>query len=134
MSVERWNEIFELLSMVILADKRVYKEEVDTFVDSVMSIKAAVNDDTLITRDLAFEWFRGHREDILALSQRNDFDIVALKRIIGLKGFEYRKALLRAMLDVSIADDELHSSEESLISLASAHWGIKITSLGPKYQ
>jgi len=132
MSVERWNEIFELLSMVILADQRVYKEEVDAFVDSVMTIKAAVNDDTLITRDLAFEWFRGHRDEILALSQCKDFDVVALKRIMNLKDFEYRDAVLRAMLAVSIADDELHSSEESLISLASAHWQIKLTSLKPK--
>jgi len=65
MNIDRWNDIFTLLAMVIIADKRVYKEEVDTFVDSAMKIKAAVDDGTLITRDLVFEWFRGNRAEIM---------------------------------------------------------------------
>ena len=129
MDIGRWTEIFKLLAMVIIADKRVYKEEVDEFVNSAMEIKSAINDATLITRDMAFEWFRGNRDDILTLSKSPDFSVSALKIIMSLNEFEHRKAVLRAMVAVSMADNEFHPSEESLIVIAAAHWKLKLTEL-----
>lgn len=129
MDIGRWTEIFKLLAMVIIADKRVYKEEVDEFVNSAMQIKSEINDATLITRDMAFEWFRGNRDDILTLSKSPDFSVSALKIIMSLNEFEHRKAVLRAMVAVSMADNEFHPSEESLIVIAAAHWKLKLTEL-----
>ena len=129
MDIGRWNDIFKLLAMVIIADKRVYKEEVDEFVNSAMEIKSAINDATLITRDMAFEWFRGNRDDILTLSKSPDFSVSALKIIMSLNEFEHRKAVLSAMVAVSMADSEFHPSEESLIVIAAAHWKLKLTEL-----
>ena len=129
MDIGRWTEIFKLLAMVIIADKRVYKEEVDEFVNSAMEIKSAINDATLITRDMAFEWFRGNRDDILTLSKSPDFSVSALKIIMSLNEFEHRKAVLSAMVAVSMADSEFHPSEESLIVIAAAHWKLKLTEL-----
>ncbi len=124
MNIDRWNDIFTLLAMVIIADKRVYKEEVDTFVDSAMKIKAAVDDETLITRDLVFEWFRGHRAAILADANDKQLHVKALSIIIAMKNFKHRKTVLRAMVAVSVADNEMHPTEESLITIAAKHWGL----------
>ena len=137
MSVDRWNDIFALLSMVIIADKRVYKEEVDAFVTSVMDIKAAsdkasIDDDTLITADLAFEWFRGNRDDILAQVSAPEYPMSALKKIFALDGFAQRKEVLRAMLLISMADKDYHPSEENLVDIAAAHWGLNIKDIMPK--
>lgn len=129
MEIGRWNDIFRLLAMVIIADKRVYKEEVDAFVDSAMVIKAASKDDTLITRDMAFEWFRGNRDDILTLAKSPEFSVSALKIIMSLNEFEHRETILRAMIAVSMADSEFHPSEESLIVIAAAHWKLKLSQL-----
>jgi len=129
MNIERWNDIFKLLAMVIIADKRVYKEEVDAFVNSAMTIKAAVSDDTLITRDMAFEWFRGHRDEILALSKTPDYSVTALRIIISMTEFEHRAAVLSAMVAVSMADEEFHPSEESMVVIAAAHWKLNLPEL-----
>lgn len=129
MNIERWNDIFKLLAMVIIADKRVYKEEVDAFVDSVMDIKATVNDDTLITRDMAFEWFRGNRDETLAVAKSPEFSVTALKIIMSLNEFEHREAILTAMVTVSMADSEFHPSEESLVVIAAAHWKLTLSQL-----
>ena len=129
MNIERWNDIFKLLAMVIIADKRVYKEEVDAFVGSAMAIKAAVSDDTLITRDMAFEWFRGHRDEILALSKTPDYSVTALRIIMSMTDFKHRGAVLRAMVAVSMADEEFHPSEESMVVIAAAHWKLKLPEL-----
>lgn len=115
--------------MVIIADKRVYKEEVDAFVNSAMSIKETINDDTLITRDMAFEWFHGNRDEILTLAKTPDYSVTALKVIMSMNEFEYRAAVLHAMVTVSMADDEFHPSEESLIVIAAAHWKLKLPQL-----
>ncbi len=142
MSVERWNDIFSLLSMVVIADKRVYKEEVDAFVASVMDIKAAIDkaardkavsdDDTLITAGLAFEWFRGNRADILAQVSAPEYPMSALKKIFALDGFAQRKEILRAMLIISMADKDYHPSEENLVDIAAAHWGLDLNDIMPK--
>lgn len=129
MNIDRWKDIFKLLAMVIIADKRVYKEEVDAFVNCAMEIKSGINDDTLITRDMAFEWFRGNRDDILALAKSPEFSVTALKIIMSLNEFEHREAVLRAMIAVSMADSEFHPSEESLIVIAAAHWKLKLSQL-----
>lgn len=129
MTIDRWNDIFKLLAMVIIADKRVYKEEVDTFVDSAMIIKATIQDETLITRDLAFEWFRGHRDEILALAKTPEFSIKALRLIMSLSDFKHRAAVLRSMVAVSMADSEFHPSEESLVVIAAAHWQLQLPEL-----
>lgn len=127
MAVEQWNEIFTLLSMVILADERVYKEEVDTFVARAMEIKASMTDDvTLITSDIVFEWFRGNRENIAKILKSEDSHETALKSIHSLARCDSREAVLRAMVAVSMADKEYHPTEESLIKTAAAHWGLKV--------
>lgn len=118
--------------MVIIADTRVYKEEVDTFVESAMTLKAAINDDTLITRDLAFEWFRSHRDEILSWAVDKTLHIKALKIIMSLSKFQHRKVVLRAMLAVSMSDDEFHPNEESLVSIAAAHWGLRVSDFAPQ--
>ena len=125
MDINRWNDIFRLLAMVIIADKRVYKEEVDAFIDSAMDIKAAISDETLITRDMAFEWFRGHRDEIMALAKTPEYSVSALRIIMSMTEFKHRDAVLRAMISVSMADDEFHPSEESLVVIAAAHWKLK---------
>lgn len=127
MAVEQWNEIFTLLSMVILADDRIYKEEVDTFVGRVMEIKAAMSEDeTLITSDIAFEWFRGNKETIQKAMKSGESHFIALKSIKSLAKFKHRDEVLRAMTAVSIADEEYHPTEESLITIAAAHWGLQV--------
>jgi len=131
MNIDRWNDIFTLLAMVIIADKRVYKEEVDTFVDSAMKIKAAVDDGTLITRDLVFEWFRGNRAEIMNDANSKQLNIKALSIIMSMKKFPHRKTVLRAMVAVSVADNEMHPTEESLITIAAAHWGLNVKDVAP---
>jgi len=127
MNIDRWNDIFTLLAMVIIADKRVYKEEVDTFVASAMKIKAAVDDETLITPDLVFEWFRGHRAAILNDANTKQLHVKALSIIIAMKSFAHRKTVLRAMVAVSVADNEMHPTEESLLTIAAKHWGLNLS-------
>lgn len=129
MNIDGWNDVFTLLSMMVLADERIYKEEVDTFIDSVMVIKTAVNDDTLITRDLAFEWFRGNREEVLRIAKAGELHIKAVKIILAMSKFEHREHVLRAMIAISMADEEFHPTEESLVVIAAAHWDLKLPSL-----
>jgi uncharacterized tellurite resistance protein B-like protein len=130
MSVSTWNNIFELLSMVIIADGRVFKEEVDTFIDCVMEIKAAATDDhTLVTRNLALEWFKGHREEIINTINSPNRQAYEYKLVIKLNDYPHRRAVLAAMIKISLSDDDFHRREESLVNTAAANWDIDLKSL-----
>jgi len=133
MSVQIWNNIFELLSLVIIADGRVFKEEVDTFIDSVMDIKAnAEGDSTLVTRNLAMEWFKSHREQIIASVNAPDRRAQEIKLVLRFNNYPYRRAVLQAMVNISLSDDDFHKNEENLVDIAAANWDIDIRSLMPR--
>lgn len=126
MKLDHWKDIFKLLAMVVIADERVYKEEVDSFVNSVLALKSSIDDDILITRDMAFEWFRGNRDEILELVKTPEFSATALQIIFSMNEFEHRAAVLQAMMTVSMSDNEFHPSEETLIVSTASHWKLKV--------
>lgn len=128
MSVQRWNDIFALLSMVIIADKRVFKEEVDAFINGVMEIKAlATEDETLVTRNIAMEWFKAHRDEITSRLESLQRSELELRHIQKLNDYPHREAVLRTMVAVSLADNSLHRREQNLIEVAAANWKLDIT-------
>ena len=61
---ESWHKILTLMTVIILIDKRVYKEEVDMFVESVNQLNSQISPDMFITEKMAFDWFVSNRDDV----------------------------------------------------------------------
>ena len=123
MNPDNWTDIFTLLAIIVVADNRVYKEEVDCFVAQVDILKAEVGSDALVTPKLAFDWFNAHRDNIKAKIQQENSQFFVVRTIQGLLDFPDHGALLRSMEAVSVSDREFHIEEKSIIELAAAYWG-----------
>jgi len=62
----QWTHILTLLSVVVVVDNRVYKEEVDMFVEQARTLKEVITPDMLFSDKMAFDWFVVHRDEIKA--------------------------------------------------------------------
>ena len=125
MNPDHWTDIFTLLAIIVVADDRVYKEEVDSFVAQVEILKTEVGSEALVTTKLAFDWFHAQRDEIRAKIQQENSQFFVVRTIQGLLDFPDHGALLRSMEAVSVSDREFHIEEKSVIELAAAYWGQK---------
>lgn len=122
MDSEKWTNVFTILSIIVIADGRVYKEEVDSFIAQVEALKAELGSDTLVTKRLAFDWFVAHRDMIaeeLAGDRAHFYVVRALQK---LQDFPDHAALLRAMESVSLSDEVFQVEEQSILELAHEIW------------
>lgn len=124
MDPSKWSDIFSLLSIIVIADNRVYKEEVDSFTDHVVALKHAFKSDTLLTKKLALDWFMAHRDAIASEMRGKNAEMLLSRKILKFSDFEYRQELLNAMYTIACSDGELHTRESHIIEMAAAQWGL----------
>lgn len=125
MTTDEWHNIMTLLTIIILADKRVYKEEVDTFVKTVKSLNESISPEIFMTEGMAFDWFKSNRvraENLLVGPnvQRNLKDIIVKTRNVPGKSH-----IINAMQRIAQADSDFHKNEQSVIKRAAEGWGVK---------
>lgn len=119
-----WTNTLTLLAATIVVDNRVYKEEVDSFLDQVEWLHVQISSPTLMTRKMAFDWFVAHRDHI-QLQMRGEASAAYVVRLLqSLHNSPHHALILRAMYAVSVADSEFHVVEVDLIDLAAAIWGV----------
>lgn len=122
MTSEEWHGILSLLTLVILADKRVYKEEVDTFVKTVKHLNETISPDIFMTEGMAFDWFKSNRERISNLLVGPKVDGNIKRFIQGTKAVPDKAAVIQAMRTIAEADSDFHKNEESIIEKCIEGW------------
>lgn len=126
MSTESWHDIMTLLSLVVLADKRVYKEEVDTFVSAAVKLNGQVNPGLFITEKMALSWFIENRDGLKSALQSPSINI-QIDRILGtLKPLKNKQAILTVMKAIAQADSDYHKSEHYMVKRAATLWGMPV--------
>jgi len=119
MTSEEWHDVLTMLTIVILADRRVYKEEVDTFVSAVQFL------------GMAFDWFKSNKKRVanLLVGSQVDKNIENLiKRTDKIPG---QGAILAAMQDIAQADSDFHKNEQNIIEKCALGWGIELPVISP---
>ena len=122
MTSDEWHNIMTLLTLVILADKKVYKEEVDTFVSTVKSLNETIAPGMFMTESMAFDWFKSNRLRVSHLLvgpnvERNLQDLVQRTRNISGK-----QAIISAMEKIANADSDYHRNEDTIINKCAKGW------------
>ena len=126
MTSESWHDVLTLMAMVILADKRVYKEEVDTFVESITELNNKISPDMFMTQSMAFEWFKSNRERVKNLLIGKDAKTNVRETVLRVGNLPHKPYIVECMRNIANADNEYHSSEHSVIKQAAYNWKIAI--------
>lgn len=126
MDTQKWTHILTLLSVAVIIDSRVYKEEVDMFVLQSLKLKEVISPDMIFSKKMAFDWFMIHRDDIKSWSEDMDADTVILRHILALGDSPFCKDILEAIYEIANVDGEYHPSEIDVIGQACKHWNLPV--------
>jgi len=124
----QWTHILTLLSVAVIIDNRVYKEEVDMFVDQAMSLKDVITPDMIFSKKMAFDWFVVHRDEVKSWLAKDDSGTIILRHILSLGDSPFCKDILKAIYAIVTVDGEYHASEVDMITMACKHWNLSIPS------
>ena len=126
MTLKMMNDILTLLALEVIADKRVLTDEVDTFVDTARHLQEIMNIDPVLSDETLFAWLESNYQNLQNIVSGSDFDRKLQDLFSRLEALPNKAAVLKGMARISIADGEVHVSEQALIILAARHWGINV--------
>lgn len=126
MDTQQWTHILTLLSVAVIIDSRVYKEEVDMFVLQSLKLKDVISPDMIFSKKMAFDWFMVHRDEIKAWAEDIDAHTVILRHILALGDSPFCKDILEALYEIANVDGEYHPSEIDVIGKACKHWNLPV--------
>ncbi len=116
------NDIFTLLALTVFADKRVFSEEVETFVRVAKNLQPELGIEPKLSEPRLLLWFENNRDTINAFLHAPNFES-QLKALLGrLAVLPDKRPILKAMVVIAKADKDLHVSEKALIALARRAW------------
>lgn len=124
MTTDEWHNILTLLTVIILADKRVYKEEVDTFVATVKSLNEKISPEIFMTEGMAFDWFKSNRMRVDNMLVGPNVDRNIKQIISNTARVPGKSHILNAMQTIARADSDFHKNEQTIIKRAAAGWGV----------
>lgn len=126
MDTRQWTHILTLLSVAVIIDNRIYKEEVDMFVEQAFELKDVISPDMIFSKKMAFDWFVVHRDEIKAWVMDIDVHTTILRHILAVGESPHRKEILDAIFAIANVDGEYHASEVDVINMACKHWNLPL--------
>jgi len=119
------HDLLSLLAATIFADKRVFAQEVETFLKTAKDLGNLRKTDEVISEAKLLSWFDSNVDIIRSRLQTPDFETWFYDCLDRLDGLEDKQALISIMTQIAKSDDEFHISEQALIVLTANHWKVE---------
>ncbi len=115
--------LLELLAMAIFADKRVYSEEIKTFVRVSQQLYKRMYLDETVTGAAILNWYEDNKDRLMS-KVSGDFKAWFQDIIPEFDTTSFKDEILKAIRDISLADNDDHVSEKALTVLLARRWGM----------
>ena len=121
------NNILTILALTVFADKRVFADEIKSFINSARTLEALNNLDVDLSPAKLLVWFETNREDLKArMDAGASFERWLTPILDDLIDHPDRHAILNRMINISKSDGEVHVSEKALMVIAAKRWNINL--------
>lgn len=120
----QWEYLLRLFGLIVMVDNKVYQEEVEAFIDAAMRLKKTVSPNMILTRHMVLEWFIGHKDRLQNVVNARDYDRELIEVIAQLRGIPNKVEILKAMIDVALADEVYHAKEKMIVKKTILYWKI----------
>lgn len=120
------NDILSLLVATILADKRVYAKEIDSFLRAARKLAHLLGDSENLSEAKLLLWYEMNSDVIRHKLQSSEFEPWFYGCLSRLKTIKGKRHITDIMTDIAKADEEFHVSEKALLVLTAKHWDIDI--------
>lgn len=118
-------DLLTLLAHVIIADNKVFQEEIDEFVRSSIGLGIRKRDGSLLTRKWLVNWFKTRHEQIKKTVEKHDIQQELASLFRRLRPMDEKQQVLDCMCSIAQSDGHFHINEKLLVALASGHWGMR---------
>lgn len=125
-----WEFLLRLLGLMVMVDKKVYQEEVEAFTQAAMQLQTALSPKMMMTRKMALDWFINHRDRLKHVVDSMDYDRELMEVIGQLKDLPEKVEVIKAMINIALADDSYHGKEKMIVEKALFYWKIDPSAVG----
>lgn len=129
---QNWNKILNILCLTILADGKVYKEEVDTFLAVAKRMNKAISQNMILTDKMLLDWFALHRDELSLALEKNVRGAYLTDHLCQLDDPIITGPLLECMVAISRSDHDFHDLEVSMVARAAKIWGWPLDGISSK--
>lgn len=119
-----WKHVLKLLSLIIVADKKVRKEEVDTYLDVVAELRTIIDPTVSLTRHMALDWFMLNKAELVEIIDSLAYDTVLLETLSAIKSMPYKLDVISGMVRIAVSDNDYSNVEKGLIKKTILYWNI----------
>ena len=116
------SNILNLIAVTILADKRIYASEIETFIKATSQLDAVKSLEPKISEARLLSWYELNKADIQEKIATPYFKDWFYKLLDQLAHIPEKKPILDVMKSIAEADGEVHVSERALMTLAERYW------------
>jgi len=126
MITDELNDLLSLLAATIFADKRVFAEEIETFIGVANRLQKSCKIDPPLSEGDLLDWFEANKNQIKANITAPEFETWLKNCLVRLDHISDKPVVLKIMTDIAKSDNEFHISEKALIVLTSRYWGLEL--------
>ena len=119
-----WQHIFKLLGLIIVADGKIRKEEVDTYLDVVMELRAVIDPTVSLTRHMAKDWFILNKSDLEDIIVSLAYDSALIDILKEVRSMPHKLDVITGMVKIAVADGHYADVEKGLIKKTILYWNI----------
>ena len=119
-----WKHVLKLLGLIIVADGKIRKEEVDTYLDVVMELRAVIDPSISITRHMAKDWFILNKGDLVETIDSLAYDTALISILKEIRSMPHKLDVVTGMMRIAISDGEYAAVEKGLVKKTILYWNI----------
>ena len=119
-----WKYVLKLLGLIIVADRKVLKEEVDEFLDVVTELRAVIDPTVYLTRHMARDWFLLNKSSLEDIIDNLAYDTALCEILAPIKSMPHKLDVISGMVRISVSDGVYADIEKGLIKKTILYWNI----------
>lgn len=120
----KWHNIFQLMGLMVVANGRIFPEDMKAYLDNVIELSAVVDPSVVITRKMAKDWFLINKPDLVEIVDGLAYDSAIIAILSDIKSFPYKLDVITSMVQIAIADGHYGDMEKRFIKKTILYWNI----------
>jgi|GEM_PF-4207556 len=121
----KWHNIFQLLGIMVVANKRVFPEDMKAFLDSAIELASVVDPSITITRKMTKDWFLINKDELTQMVDSLAYDTAIISILSDIKSFPFKLDVMTCMVRIAIADGDYGDMEKMFIKKTILYWNIR---------
>jgi len=120
-----WKYIFKLLGLIIVADKKTLKEEVDKFLEVVVELRAIIDPSICFTDKMVLDWFRLNKWELEEIINSLAYDTALCEVLTPIKSLPQKLDVISCMVKIAVSDGVYSDLEKGLIKKTCLYWNVR---------